>query len=320
MPAFDLPLEELKQYQGSSPRPDDFDAYWDAAQAEMDHHDTQVRLERNATLKADHVECFDLWFTGLGGAKVYAKYVRPKSTELGPAVLKFHGYSAASPDWAELICYASAGIAIAALDCRGQGGRSEDVGGVQGTTLRGHIIRGLEDPDPTKLLYRSIFTDTALLARIVMGFAEVDAGRVGAFGGSQGGALALACGALEPRIKRIATVFPFLCDYRRIWEMDLAKQAFEELSYFLRWFDPRHERVEEIFTKLGYIDIQNLTPRIKGEVLMFTGLMDQVCPPSSQFAAYNKIQSKKEMKLYPDYGHEAIPQERDLTFNFLAEL
>jgi cephalosporin-C deacetylase len=53
---------------------------------------------------------------------------------------------------------------------------------------------------------------------------------------------------------------------------------------------------------------------------MFTGLMDQVCPPSSQFAAYNKIQSKKEMKLYPDYGHEAIPQERDLTFNFLAEL
>jgi cephalosporin-C deacetylase len=271
-------------------------------------------------LKADHVECFDLWFTGLGGAKVYAKYVRPKSTEPGPAVLKFHGYSAASPDWAELIGYASAGIAIAALDCRGQGGRSEDVGGVQGTTLRGHIIRGLEDPDPTKLLYRSIFTDTALLARIVMGFAEVDAGRVGAFGGSQGGALALACGALEPRIKRIATVFPFLCDYRRIWEMDLAKQAFEELSYFLRWFDPRHERVEEIFTKLGYIDIQNLTPRIKGEVLMFTGLMDQVCPPSSQFAAYNKIQSKKEMKLYPDYGHEAIPQERDLTFNFLAEL
>ena len=323
MPAFDLPLSELKVYQGSSPRPSDLDEYWDTVQRELDALDPQVKRVPNLTLKVDHVECFDLWFVGLGGAKVYAKYVRPKATvgrAPGPAVVRFHGYSAASADWSELIGYASSGVAIAAMDCRGQGGRSEDVGGVAGTTLRGHIIRGLEDPDPTKLMFRSIFADTALMARIVMGFDEVDATRVGSAGGSQGGALALACAALEPRIKRVASVFPFLCDYRRIWEMDLAKQAFEELSYFLRWFDPRHERVEEIFTKLGYIDIQNLTPRIKGEVLMFTGLMDQVCPPSSQFAAYNKIPGKKGMVLYPDYGHEALPGEKDRVFNFLAEL
>lgn len=323
MPAFDLPLSELKVYLGSSPRPSDFDTYWDTVQRQLDDHDPHVELVPNTTLKAEQVECFDLWFVGLGGAKVYAKYVRPKKaveSPAGPAVVKFHGYSAASADWADLIGYASSGIAIAAMDCRGQGGRSEDVGGVEGTTLRGHIIRGLEDPDPTKLMYRAIFSDTALLARILMDFAEVDATRVGSTGGSQGGALALACAALEPRIKRVASVFPFLCDYRRIWEMDLAKQAFEELSYFLRWFDPRHERVEEIFTKLGYIDIQNLTPRIKGEVLMFTGLMDQVCPPSSQFAAYNKIPGKKEMVLYPDYGHEALPGEKDRVFNFLAGL
>ena len=102
--------------------------------------------------------------------------------------------------------------------------------------------------------------------------------------------------------------------------MDLAKNAFQELSYFLRWFDPRHERVQEVFTKLGYIDIQNLAPRIEGEVLMLTGLMDEICPPSSQFAAYNKISSRKEMVVYPDYGHEALPGEHDRIFNFLARL
>jgi cephalosporin-C deacetylase-like acetyl esterase len=37
---------------------------------------------------------------------------------------------------------------------------------------------------------------------------------------------------------------------------------------------------------------QNLAPRIKAEVVMFTGLMDAICPPSTQFAAYNKIESK----------------------------
>jgi len=321
MPAFDLPLSELKIYRGSSPRPSDFEAYWDAALRELDDHNPRLKLEPNSTIGAPQVECFDLWFRGLGGAKVYAKYVRPKaSAGAGPAVVKFHGYSASSPDWSDLIGYASAGIAVAAMDCRGQGGRSEDVGGVTGTTLRGHIIRGLDDPDPTKLLYRSIFLDTALLARIVMAFEEVDAKRVGATGGSQGGALALACAALEPGIKRCASVFPFLCDYRRIWDMDMAKNAFEELSYFLRRFDPRHERVEEIFTKLGYIDIQNLAPRVEGEVLMFTGLMDQICPPSSQFAAYNKLAGIKEMVVYPDYGHEALPGANDRIFNFLAGL
>lgn len=321
MPAFDLPLSELKVYRGSSPRPSDFEAYWDTALRELDDHNPRVELVPNHTIVAPQVECFDLWFRGLGGAKVYAKYMRPKrSSGTGPAVVKFHGYSASSPDWSDLIGYASSGIAVAAMDCRGQGGLSEDVGGVTGTTLRGHIIRGLDDPDPTKLLYRAIFLDTALLARIVMSFDEVDGRRVGSTGGSQGGALALACAALEPRIKRCASVFPFLCDYRRIWNMDLAKQAFEELSYFLRRFDPRHERVEEIFTKLGYIDIQNLAPRIEGEVLMFTGLMDQVCPPSSQFAAYNKLAGTKEMVLYPDYGHEALPGANDRIFNFLAKL
>ncbi|MCJ7472287.1 MAG: acetylxylan esterase, partial [Actinobacteria bacterium] len=85
-------------------------------------------------------------------------------------------------------------------------------------------------------------------------------------------------------------------------------------------FDPLHLREEEIFTKLGYIDIQHLAKRIKGEVLMGVGLMDTVCPPSTQFAVYNKIQAKKEMLIYPDYVHEHIPGFQDKVFEFLSKL
>jgi cephalosporin-C deacetylase len=280
-----------------------------------------VELVPSTAIDAPGVECFDLWFTGVGGARVYAKYLRPSrpATPL-PAVLKFHGYSHNSGDWTESLGQALAGYAVAAMDCRGQGGRSEDVGGVQGMTLRGHIVRGLDDPDPTKLLYRAIFLDTALLARIVMGFSDVDAARVGATGASQGGALALVCAALEPRINRAAPVFPFLCDYRRVWDMDLAKGAYEELRYFLRKFDPRHERVDTIFTRLGYVDVQHLAPRVQAEVQMHTGLMDQICPPSSQFAAYNKLTCAKDMVLYPDYEHEGLPDSGDIIFNFMRGL
>ncbi len=81
--------------------------------------------------------------------------------------------------------YVAAGYTVAALDCRGQGGLSEDPVGVPGWTLRGHIIRGLEET-PHQLAYRHIYLDTALLARIVMELPDVDSGRVGATGGSQG--------------------------------------------------------------------------------------------------------------------------------------
>jgi cephalosporin-C deacetylase len=71
---------------------------------------------------------------------------------------------------------------------------------------------------------------------------------------------------------------------------------------------------------LGYIDLQHLANRIKAEVLMFTGLMDDICPPSTQFAAYNKMTCKKNMVLYPDFGHEGLPGAGDKTFEFLMGL
>lgn len=177
-------------------------------------------------------------------------------------MVQFHGYSGNSGDWCDKLNYVSAGFTVASLDVRGQGGPSQDVTPVTGTTLRGHIIRGVDDPDPKKLLFRNIFLDTARTARIVMAMDDVDETRVGAMGGSQGGGLTLACAALVPELNRASATFPFLSDYRRVWNMDLAKAAYDELQYYFRWFDPTHAREEEFFRRLGYIDVQNLAPRI----------------------------------------------------------
>jgi cephalosporin-C deacetylase len=318
MPILDLPLEQLYEYRGRNPRPDDFDGYWARALAELDRTAPDPQLVPSTFLRAANAECFDLWFNGVRGAAIHAKFLRPKGLSgRAPAVIQFHGYSGNCGDWVDKLAYVSQGYVYAALDCRGQGGSSEDSGGVKGNTLRGHIIRGLGD-DPDNLLFRHVFLDCAQLARIVLAMPEVDAGRVSAFGGSQGGALTVACAALEPRIRRAAPVYPFLSDYLRVWEMDQAKDAYQEITDYFRLFDPRHERKEEIFRTLGYIDIQNLAPRIKAEILMFTGLMDSICPPSSQFAAYNKMTCRKNIHIYPDFRHEGLPQSGDLIFNFLT--
>ncbi len=316
---FDLPQEELSSYQGVNPRPHDFDDYWDAALDELASIDADVELVP-AGFQAPYAECFHMYFTGTKGARVHAKLLRPRAAHSPhPAVLMFHGYSGDSGDWQSKLGYAAAGFTVASLDCRGQGGLSEDVGGVPGWTLRGHIVRGL-DGEPEDLLYRQIFLDTARMAQIVIEMDDVDADRVGATGGSQGGALTLACSALEPRVRRAAPIYPFLCDYKRVWDLDLDLNAYAELREWFRKFDPRHQREEAIFTRLGYVDVQFLAPRIRAEVMMGVGLMDQICPPSTQFAAYNKITAPKSTVIYPDYGHEMPPDLADTIFQWMLEM
>ena len=320
---FDLPLEQLRTYQGKNPRPADFDSFWDSSLAEMRLIDPKVELIL-AEFQALNVECFHMFFTGVGGARVHAKLLRPaNASSPHPAVLLFHGYTGDSGDWFDKLGFVAAGFTVAALDCRGQAGLSEDRGGVTGNTLHGHIIRGLDDAlqgSPEKLLFRQVFLDTVQLANIVMEMPDVDANRLGAMGGSQGGALTIACAALEPRIKRAAPLFPFLSDYIRVWEMDQAKGAYKELQEYFRHSDPMHELEATIFEKLGYIDVQFLAPRVRAEVLWGIGLMDTICPPSSQFAVYNKLASPKKMVIYPDFGHESIPSWNDQVFQFLMGL
>ena len=317
---FDFPLEKLKTYQGINPKPADHAEYWDAALAEMRATDAQLELVP-AAFDAPFGDCFHLYFRGVGGARVHAKLLRPKAqSQPGPAVLFFHGYSGSSGDWFDKLPYVAAGFTVAALDCRGQGGLSEDTGTVSGTTQRGHIIRGLSDAldgRPERLYYRQVFLDTAHLARIVMEMDGVDETRVGATGGSQGGALTVACTALEPRIKLSVPVFPFLSDYRRVWEMDQAKNAYQELQDWFRRFDPQHAQEERVFTQLGYIDIQHLAARIEADTTWFVGLSDQICPPSTQFAVYNKIVASKTMRMYPDFGHENLLGHHDQIFELM---
>ena len=320
MPMIDMPLEKLYVYEGMNERPADMEAYWDRAVAQMEALGTACQLTP-AAFQVEGAQCYEMYFTGVGGARIHCRLARPtKYQGKRPAVCLYHGYTGNCGPFSTLLRWAAAGYVAAAMDCRGQGGSSEDTIAVKGNTYHGHIIRGLDDPDPDKLYFRNVFLDAAQMARIVMAMDDVDETRVGATGGSQGGGLTLACAALTPTLNRAAPMVPFLCDYRRVWDMDLDVAAYAELREYFRHFDPRHEREKAIFTKLGYIDNQHLAHRIRAEVKMFTGLMDTICPPSTQFAAYNRITSKKSVVIYPDFGHENLPDSDDICMSFMEEM
>jgi cephalosporin-C deacetylase len=317
--SFDLPFEQLLTYPGTNPRPDDFDEFWARGLAELDGLPDDVEIVP-ADFQAPFARCSHLYFTGTGGARVHAKLLAPTdTTEPHPAVLHFHGYGGDSGDWTALLPYVALGHTVAALDCRAQAGRSADGAPAAGWTMASYLLRGVDD-EPDNLLYRHIFLDTARLARIVLAMDDVDPDRVGATGASQGGGLTLACAALEPRIRIAAPVYPFLCDYRRAWELDLEKAPYDEITEYFRRRDPLHEREDEIFRRLGYVDAQHLAPRIRARTLLTVGLADQVCPPSTQFAAYNKVPGEKSYRVYPDFAHENLPGSADAVFTLLRDL
>lgn len=318
MPIVDLPLEKLQEYSGISPKPQDFDSYWQAALAELALAAPQPQLQQ-AGFQAKGVQCYDLTFQGVRGALVYAKYLRPTGPGPHPCLLCFHGYTMNSGNWSQYLPYVLQGFCVAAMDCRGQGGHSTDPGGVCGNTQHGHIIRGVWG-GAQDLLFRHIFLDSVQLLRTVAGFTEVDEERIAAAGASQGGALAVACSALSGQVKRTVVQMPFLSDFKRTWEMGQGGNAYKELFDYFRLFDPLHEREEAFFQRLGYIDVHFLAPRVKGSVLMAIGLADVTCLPSTQFAVYNAIMCEKKLCLYPDFGHEPLPGFADTEFAFVSEI
>ena len=315
-------LSELKSCVGRTPVPDDFDAFWDERMAEADAVPLDYELR-----PSDQVDDFgscayrDLYFTGMRGARLYAKYCVPQGAG-GPVplVLQFHGYPGCTRSWAEQSSWPGLGYAVLSMDNPGQGGRSEDVGGFTGTTVAGHLVAGV-DGGPESLYYVRLYQDQRILCRVAAELAGIDRSRVFVNGGSQGGGMGIACCALNPGLVRGASIlYPFLSDFRAVWELGADEIAYEGIRYYSRWFDADGARADEWFGTLAYVDTLSFAHLVRCPVLMGTGLSDVVCPPQTQFAVYNALTCPKRHLLYPDFGHEEIQAFDDSIPAFYREV
>lgn len=172
-------IQALLRYAGASPKPEDFERYWKKGLSEIQEINPRTVMKK-ADFFAPYSHCFDFYFTGIGGARIHAKYLRPaKNGGKHPAVFFFHGYTESARNYSAMLPHAAAGYSMAALDCRGQGGSLEDTGGVRGYTCHGHFIRGLAETNPEKLLYRSVFQDAVQLVHLVAQIEEIDPDRMG---------------------------------------------------------------------------------------------------------------------------------------------
>ena len=311
--------EILNGYHGSAIKPEAFDTFWcsmyqKAQVAALNYTVTEAAFSANS-----HTKYYEIRMKGFCHSEIYAKYILPVSDEPVPVVLQFHGYPGASRGWFEQSSFAGLGMAVIAIDCPGQGGYTDYSAAPIGTQYSDHIIMGL-DGQPEDFYYTEAFLNTCLAVRLAEALPEIDSSRIYVNGASQGGGLGLVCAALNAgKIRKAAILYPFLTDYRCAYDNGSDSIVFTGMKYWRRWYDPTGAREEEMFTKLGYIDALNFADRITCPVLFGTGLKDVLIPPKAQLAAYAAMKCEKQLVIYPDYGHEEIPDFDERIINFFSK-
>ena len=312
-------IKRFDGYHGLMACPEDFDEFWAARVAQADAVPLRYEFVPDDARTLPTCACFDLWFDGMLGARLHARVLMPAQGN-PPVVLQFHGYPGATRSWLEQASFVGMGCAVVALDCTGQGGLSQDLGGFLGSTVAGHLVAGLEGP-VEDLYYVRLHQDIRILCNIVRDCGLFDLRRVFVNGASQGGGLGVACCALNPDlVRRAAILYPFLSDFAAVMELGADLIAYEGLRYHARWLDPTGERQQEWLGKLAYVDTKNFAHLVRREVLFGTGLADTVCPPQTQCAVYNELACPKTRRLFEGFGHEEIQDFDDLIIRFFAEV
>lgn len=319
MPSIDWPLERLREYRPPLTKEPDFDEFWATTLAEARQFDLAPHLE-SVEYPIRGVRVHRLSFAGFGGHRIRGLYLQPADidTRPAPALILYHGYSGGAGWVCQHLPWVMLGCAVIAIDTRGQGGETGDPGGYSGGSSMGWMTQGILDP--AEYYYRRVYTDCVRAIDFACSRDELDTSRLAVTGGSQGGGLSLAATGLDQRVRIAMPDVPYLCHYQRAADI-AANGPYQELQ---RYFARYPENVAQALRTLSYHDGMNLATGIREDCRMLwsVALWDDVCPPSTVFAAYHHCPAPegsagKQVEIYPFNKHEGggiAHQERKIAF------
>ncbi|MBP8165215.1 MAG: acetylxylan esterase [Anaerolineales bacterium] len=306
MAFFDLTLPELKKYLPTREEPADFDSFWKSTLDEARTFPLDAKFEKvDYGLLAQ--ETFDVTYNGFGGQPIKGWLILPAKTQRKaklPVVVEYIGYGGGRQFGFNWLLWASAGYAHFIMDTRGQGstwsaGDTPDLYAEGGNAhYPGSMTKGILDPK--HYYYRRVFTDAVRAIEAARSHPEVDDARVAVTGGSQGGGISIAAAGLVPDVIAAMPDVPFLSHYRRATEI-VDSYPYKEIADYCH---VHRDQVDTVFKTLSYFDGMNFASRSKAKTLFSVALMDQVCPPSTVFGAYNHWAGEKDIKVYTYNGHE----------------
>ena len=288
---------DIEKIQPTTAEPKDFDDFWSNTIAEARKTPLNPKMILLPERCTSTQNVYEVSFQNeRPGSRIYGILITPKAPGKYPAVLQVPGAGIRPYGGANL------GDGIITLEIGIHGisvtQPQEVYNNLSEGALRGYQQFNMNDRD--RHYYKRVYSGCIRAVDFIFSLPEFDGNTIGVTGGSQGGALSIVTAGLDSRIKFLAAYYPALSDHAGY----LNNRAGGWPHYF-RNAKPQPNEMET----LAYFDVVNFARRVKAPGWYSCGFNDDVCPPTSMYAAYNVITGEKEIELYPITGHWTFPEQ-----------
>jgi cephalosporin-C deacetylase len=281
----------------SSPRPADFDQFWNAKLKELKRVPANPKLER-VDIGRTNLAYWRITLDNIRGTRIQGQLARPAPGYAFPALLivQWAGVYPLQTNW--VTDRAAEGWLVLNIEAhdlpidRPEAFYKDQFNG----PLKNYWSIGNDDRDTSYFLRMYLSCHRA--AEYLTLRPDWDGKTLVVMGGSQGGMQALMTAGLHPeKITAALAIVPAGCD--------MLGPEIGRAPGWPHWYSNTEGKdPEKVRQASRYYDVANFAPRIKCPVLVGLGLVDEVCPPAGILAAVNQITSPKELILLPKAGHQ----------------
>ena len=289
--------------------PTDFKEFWDKGLAALKEIPINPVLTLMPEKCTDQVEVYHVRIDNIKG-RIYGILAKPKKSGKYPAILHVPG--AGIRPYSPHIHEAEAGfisftIGIHGIPVNLDRGVYSDL--MQGG-LSNYWTTNMDDKDHA--YYKRVYLGCVRAVDFIESLESFNGEDIGVTGGSQGGALSIITASLDNRIDYLAAFYPALCDLTGF----LHGRAGGWPQIFRDDYTNQPKKIETS----KYFDVVNFARFIKIPGWYSWGYNDNVCPPTSMYAAYNVIRAKKELQVFPETQHWTFPEQGELRNEWLFSM
>jgi cephalosporin-C deacetylase-like acetyl esterase len=297
-----------EKIQPTTTLPEDFENFWNKAKDEL----AKIPVKPVMTLMQDRctnkVDVYHVSIDNIQG-KIYGILCKPKEAGKYPAILHVPG--AGIRPYNGDISGAENGFVTFQIGIHGipvnlDREVYENLG--EGA-LRQYWTVNLDDKD--NYYYKRVYLGCVRAIDFIESLDCFDGEDVGVTGGSQGGALSIITASLDDRIDYLAAFYPALSDLTGF----LHGRAGGWPHMFRNEFTNKPEKIETS----KYFDVVNFARFVKAPGWYSWGFNDNVCPPTSMYAAYNLINAEKELHIFQETQHWTFPEQTKQGNDWLFE-
>ncbi|HEV8591835.1 MAG TPA: acetylxylan esterase, partial [Pyrinomonadaceae bacterium] len=298
--------------------PSDFDQFWNEGKAQLAKIPLDTKMELLPASGTSKVDVYHVSFQNVGTgiskvSRIYGILAIPKSTDPNkkfPALLRVPG--AGVRPYTGQVALTELGIITLEIGIHGMPVNLplQVYDDLRAGSLNRYMYYNMDDRET--YYYRRVYLGLVRANDFLTSLQQYDGKNLGVIGGSQGGGLAIATAALDPRVKALSASYPALSD--------MAGYTANRAGGWPHAFKDVKMRTKEKLETARYYDTVNFARRVKVPGVYSWGFNDEVVPPTSSFAAYNVITAPKTLLLGLELGHANSAEQTDRINSWIEEV